>query len=188
MVWEYYWLKGVKIVSGQVKIGYLWGYLVLASMSTEAANTSIVEVPVTAVQPIVRIVTEKIPHESCADERVRVEHANAQHSPTAGIVGALLGGVVAGSLGHNSHYQPVIAGAGALLGASVGTDIGHRRNVRSYYIMEQRCEVDYELRERENIIGYRVSYRYGDDIYHTQTRVHPGPTIKLQVELNPLEQ
>lgn len=175
-------------MSGLVKFGYAWGGLVLASMSTEAAHTSIVEVPVTAVHPIVRIVTQKVPHESCANERVRVEHANALHSPTAGIVGALIGGVVAGSLGHNSHYQPVITGAGALLGASVGTDIGHRRDVRSYYVMEQRCEVDYELRERENIIGYRVSYRYGDGIYHTQTRAHPGPTIKVQVELSPLEQ
>jgi uncharacterized protein YcfJ len=174
-------------VNGLVGFGYVGGYLLLASMSSEAANRSIVEVPVTAVAPIVRIVTEKIPHESCANERVRVEHANVGHSPTAGIVGALIGGVVAGSLGHNSHYQPVIAGAGALLGASVGTDIGHRRNARRYYVMEQRCEVDYELRERENIIGYHVSYRYGDSIYHTQTREHPGQTIKLQVELNPLE-
>jgi uncharacterized protein YcfJ len=94
---------------------------------------------------------------------------------------------VAGSLGHNSHYQPVIAGAGALLGALVGIDIGHRRNARSYYVMERRCEVDYELHERENIIGYHVSYRYGDSIYHTQTREQPGQTIKLRVELNSLE-
>lgn len=174
-------------MNGRVGFGYVGGYLLLASMNSEAGSRSIVEVPVTAVVPIVRIVTEKIPHQSCANERVRVEQVNADHSPTAGIVGALIGGVVAGSLGHNSHYQPVIAGAGSLLGASVGTDIGHRRNPRSYYVMEQRCEVDYELRERENIIGYHVSYRYGDSIYETQTREHPGQTIKLQIELNPLE-
>ena len=170
-----------------VKFGSICGSVMLGSMNSDAGSTSIVEVPVTAVAPIMRIVTEKIPHEICANERVRVEQANAVHSPTAGIVGALIGGVVAGSLGRNSHYQPVIAGAGALLGASVGTDVAHRRNISSYYVTEQRCEVDYELRERENIIGYRVSYRYGDGIYHTQMRVHPGPTIQLQVELNPLE-
>jgi uncharacterized protein YcfJ len=145
-----------------------------------------VEVPVTAVEPIVQYVTRKIPHETCRDERVRVERAGPNHSATPAILGAVIGGVVGGALGQDSRYQPVTAGAGALLGASVGTDISHRQNTRSNYVTEQRCEVDYELRDQENIIGYRVSYLYGDRIYQTETRLRPGSTITLQVELSPL--
>ena len=99
----------------------------------------------------------------------------------------MVGGVVGGALGQNSRYQPLAAGAGAVLGASVGTDISHSQNTRSNYVTEQRCEVDYELRDQENIIGYRVSYLYGDRIYQTETRQRPGSTIKVRVEISPLQ-
>jgi len=153
-----------------------------------SANTlrTLVEVPVTAVQPLLRTVTRKIPHESCWDERVKVVQPGGNHSATPGILGAVIGGVVAGSLGHNSRYQPLIAGAGAVLGASIGHDVSHRRNAQSYYVTQRRCEIDYELRDEETIIGYRVSYLYGDTIYHTETRNHPGETIELQVDVSPV--
>ena len=48
------------------------------------------EVPVTAVEPIVQYVTRKIPHETCWDERVRVNRAAANHSATPGILGAVV--------------------------------------------------------------------------------------------------
>jgi len=54
-------------------------------------------------------------------------------------------------------------------------------------VTEQRCGVDYELRDQENIIGYRVSYLYDDRIYETETRYPPGSTITLQVELIPVD-
>jgi uncharacterized protein YcfJ len=158
-----------------------------SSLLNAEVQRSVLEVPVTAVEPIVQYVTRKIPHETCRDERVRVDRAAANHSATPGILGAVIGGVVGGALGQDSRYQPVTAGAGALLGASVGTDISHRQNIQSYYVTEQRCEVDYELRDQENIIGYRVSYLYGDRIYQTETRQRPGSTIKVRVEISPLQ-
>lgn len=158
-----------------------------SSLLNAEVQRSVLEVPVTAVEPIMQYVTRKIPTETCRDERVRVEQPGANHSATPGILGAVIGGVVGGALGQDSRYQPVAAGAGALLGASVGTDISHNRNAKSYYVTEQRCEIDYELRDEENIIGYRVSYLYGDRIYQTETRQRPGSTIKLQVEISPLQ-
>ena len=157
-----------------------------ASLASAQSHTSVVEVPVTAVEPVVRIITHKIPHESCWDERVKVVREGGNHSTTPAVLGAVIGGVVGGSVGHNSRYQPIIAGAGALLGSSIGNDISHQRNTRSYYVTEQRCEVDYELRDEEKIVGYRVSYRYGDSIYQTETRNRPGATIQLQVNVNPV--
>ncbi|MBE9539554.1 MAG: hypothetical protein IMF06_10755 [Proteobacteria bacterium] len=160
---------------------------VLASVATAATQHTIVKAPVVAVEPLVRTVTRKIPHESCFDERVRVVQSGVSHPATPGILGAVIGGVVAGSLGHNSRYQPVIAGAGALLGASIGHDVAHSQNSRSYYVTERRCEIDYELRDEDTIIGYRVSYQYGDKIYHAETRNDPGSMIELQVDLRPVE-
>lgn len=161
--------------------------LLSASMANAETHRTHVEVPVTKVEPLVRVVTHKIPHETCRDERVRVEHARRSRSATPGILGALVGGALAGSLGHNSRAQPAIAVIGAVLGASVGSDIGRSKNRGYHYSTQQRCEIDYELRDEESIIGYRVSYQYGDNIYHTQTREHPGNTIKLRVELSPAD-
>jgi uncharacterized protein YcfJ len=160
--------------------------VLLAPLAQAQSQGMLVEVPVTGVQPLVRVITHKIPHESCWDERVKVVREGGGHSATPGVLGAVVGGVVAGSMGHNSRYQPVIAGAGAVLGASIGHDISHSRNSDSYYVTEQRCEVDYELRDEEKIIGYRVSYEYGGNVYHTETRNPPGPTIQLQVNVTPV--
>jgi uncharacterized protein YcfJ len=162
-------------------------WLFAHSVANADVQRTMVEVPVTEVEPIMQFVTRKIPHESCRDEQVRVERMGSNHSATPAILGAVIGGVVGGAVGHDSRYQPVAAGAGALLGASVGHDVSHSRNTESYYVTEQRCGVDYELREQENIIGYRVSYQYGDSIYQTETRYPPGSTIKIRVELIPLE-
>lgn len=150
-----------------------------------SAQSQYVEVPVTDVQPLVRLVTQRIPHERCYEQPVEVRRAGP-HSATPGLVGALVGGTVAGALGHNSRSQPVIAGVGALVGASVGTDIAHRQSTTSYYSTRRRCEVDYELRDREDVTGYRVSYQYGGNIYHTRTDYHPGNTIRLRVDLHPV--
>jgi uncharacterized protein YcfJ len=161
--------------------------LLLASVVHADTQRTIIQAPVTAVEPLVRTVTRKIPHESCWDERVRVVQSGGNHSATPGILGAVIGGVVGGSLGHNSRYQPVIVGAGAVLGASVGHDFSHRKNSQNYYVTEQRCEIDYELRDEEIVIGYRVSYLYGDSIYHTETRSPPGKTIRLRVDMSPVD-
>lgn len=170
-----------------LKLAGCSGVLLSATLAQADTHRTLVEVPVTEVEPLVRVVTHKIPHETCRDERVRVEHARRGRSATPGILGALVGGALAGSLGHNSRAQPAIAVAGAVLGASIGSDIGRNKRRGHYYVNEQRCEIDYELRDEENVIGYRVSYRYGDNIYQTQTREHPGNTIKLRVELSPAD-
>ncbi|MBN7797844.1 glycine zipper 2TM domain-containing protein [Parahaliea mediterranea] len=149
------------------------------------AQSHYVDVPVVEVEPLLRTVTDRIPHERCYDERVKLLYAGP-HSPTPGLVGALVGGSVAGALGHNSRKQPLIAGMGALVGASIGTDMAHRHNARARYLTERRCEVDYELRDRREVSGYRVAYRYGDSIYHTRMDYRPGDTIRLRVDLQPV--
>ncbi len=157
----------------------------LAMPLAAQAQTQYVEVPVVGVEPIVRVVTERIPHERCYNQQVKVVHTG-NHSATPGLLGALVGGTVAGSLGHNSRNQPLIAGVGAVLGASVGTDIAHQRNNHAHYTTERQCEVDYELRDREEVTGYRVAYQYGDSIYHTNMDYRPAGSIRMRVDLQPV--
>ncbi|TCO76710.1 glycine zipper 2TM domain-containing protein [Chromatocurvus halotolerans] len=157
----------------------------LPAVALADRQSSIVEAKVVSAEPIVRVVSERIPHEICREERVRVVERGSR-SATPGIVGAVVGGTVAGVLGRNSRYQPVIAGAGAVVGASVGSDIGRRRHHDSYYMTEEVCSVEYQRREREEIDGYRVRYRYSGNIYETRTEREPGRTIPLRVEIQPL--
>jgi uncharacterized protein YcfJ len=161
----------------------------LAALPLSAAaqpGGTLIEAPVVDVQPVVRIVTERVPFESCYDERVRVDE-RGRRSATPALLGGVLGGTLGGALGNGSGHQGVIAGAGALLGASVGNDIARNRQTQGdYYITEQRCSVEYERREREEITGYRVSYQYDGNIYQTTTRRDPGDTITLRMSLEPL--
>lgn len=161
--------------------------LTLVSPVTLAARSStVIDAPVVASEPIVEVITERIPRELCREERVRVVERGGGHSATPALIGAVVGGAAGAVLGDNSSNKDVIAGAGAVLGASIGHDAGHRRKEHSYYVTEEVCEVEYELREREQVNGYRVRYRFGDTIYETRRATAPGSTIAVRVQLEPL--
>jgi uncharacterized protein YcfJ len=152
-----------------------------------AQTTTYVDAPVVKSEPIVEVVTRKIPHEECRDEQVKMVESGGDHSPTSGLMGAAVGGALGGAAGHDSRYQPLLIGAGALLGASVGTDIAHQRSAQSYYVTERHCGIDYELRDSERVVGYRVGYRYQDNIYYTRTETPPGDSIRLRIDVSPLD-
>jgi uncharacterized protein YcfJ len=152
-----------------------------------AQNSSYVEVPVVSSEPIVEVITRKIPHEQCHDTQVRVDEPASAHSPTPGLLGAAVGGAVGGAAGHESRYQPLLIGAGALLGASIGTDVAHQRSAQSYYVTQRHCGVDYELRDTERVVGYRVGYRYQNDVYYMRTETPPGNSIRVRVDVSPVD-
>jgi len=157
------------------------------ALALAQTHSTVIDAPVVSVQPLVEVVSERIPHETCRAERVRVVERGRSRSATPAILGAVLGGTLGGAIGDDTGHQGVIAGAGAVLGASVGNDIGRRQQRDDgYYVTEDVCTVEYELRERERVSGYRVSYRYGDTIYETRTARDPGATIPVRVELKPL--
>ena len=60
---------------------HVFGLLLLAPAATLAEGQySVIEAPVVGVEPLVRTVTQRIPHESCWDERVRVVERGRGHS------------------------------------------------------------------------------------------------------------
>lgn len=153
------------------------------------SQSTVIDAQVVDVQPIVETVSERIPHEICREETVRVvDRRYGRYSravPTA--VGAVLGGAVGNVLGRNSSKEDVITVAGAVLGGTIGNNrAGPNVNGDSYYVTEDVCTTEYEYRERERINGYRVSYQYGDSIYETRMDRDPGATIAVRVNLQPL--
>ena len=161
--------------------------LMLSGPARADSYSKVIEAPVVDVQPIVEVRTERIPVEHCRAERVRVVERGGHRSFTPTILGAVIGGTAGSVLGDNSSRRDVIAGAGAILGASVGHDIGQRRRRDDgYYVTEDICTTDYEIRETEEVSGYRVRYRFDDSIYETRTLREPGATISVRMRLEPL--
>lgn len=163
---------------------FIAGALLLPIAAAQAQGSFYIEAPVVQSEPIVEVVTRRIPHEYCRDEQVKVV-TQSRGSATPGLLGAVVGGVVGGAAGSNSRYQPVIAGAGALLGASIGTDVSRRRSAQAYYVTERRCDTEYELRDIERVVGYRVGYEYQGNTYFTRTASIPGNSIRLRVDVSP---
>jgi uncharacterized protein YcfJ len=150
-------------------------------------NSTVIDAPVVDVQPVYETISERIPYESCRQERVRVVERGGRRSLTPVILGAVVGGTAGSVLGRNSSRRDLITGAGALLGGSIGNDRRqHTRHDDGYYVTEDVCVTEYEYREQEQQRGYRVSYRFGDSIYTTRTRNQPGSTIAVRVSLDPL--
>ena len=161
-------------------------FLAVPALTAAASGSTVIEAPVVSAEAVVEVVTERIPHEVCREERVRVVERGHGHSATPVLLGAVVGGAAGAVVGGNSRHRDVIAGAGAVLGASVGHDAGHRRSDESYYVTEEVCEVEYELRESERMRGYRVRYRIGDTIAETRRDELPGATIAVRVQFEPL--
>lgn len=164
--------------------------ILLTSMlftTTACANTQRFthRAPVVSVEPIVQTTTEKVPHESCWNESVRSPSRHSHKATAPTVIGAIIGGVAGGAIGRNNRNQEIIAGAGAALGAALAHDASRRDKAHWRHTTQRRCEVNYEYREHETITGYRVGYRFGDDVYYTRTRHEPGNTINLRVALEP---
>ena len=120
--------------------------------------------------PIIEVVRDPVLREVCHDVR--------RKSVTPHIVGGIIGGVLGNQIGSGSGRTAATI-AGAALGASLGAD--HARKRRDSHA--QRCDVKEDYREHEQVVGYRVKYRYDDEIRTTETREHPGKYLKLELRV-----
>ncbi|MEZ5524604.1 MAG: glycine zipper 2TM domain-containing protein [Pseudomonadales bacterium] len=142
---------------------------------------------VISAEPIVKIVRVSTPRQECWDEQVSHYQEPRQRSATPTIVGAVIGGLIGNELGHHSDAKKAGVLVGSVLGGSIGRDIG-RKNAgpgHHYYTTEQVCQTYQDYHEEEHITGYRVSYKYHGNVYHTQMPHHPGDRIKVRVSVTP---
>ena len=145
---------------------------------------------VTDVEPIYRTIAHRTPERSCWTETVAYSQpVGGRRSHTGTLLGTLIGGAIGNRVGHNKTNKKVGAVAGALLGASIGRDIGNKSRSNystTQYRDQERCEVTEQVSYEEKITGYRVTYKYHGNTYHTRMDEHPGKKIKVAVNVRPV--
>ncbi len=148
------------------------------------------EAQVLSAEPVYRTVSFSVPAERCHDEQIAYQDAPRGRSATPTILGAVIGGAIGHAVGHEKRNKQVGMAVGALLGGTIGNDIGRRRagyDGAVRYRTERVCQTVDEVREQEELAGYDVAYRYGGQVYHTQTQHHPGDTLRVNVRVDPAE-
>ena len=141
-------------------------------------------------EPIYRTVSYSVPREQCSLVEEPVRSGPRYHSYTAPILGAIIGGAIGNAVGHNKTNKKVGTAVGAVLGGTIGRDIQHRRARQqdaAAHRWETRevCEMVYETRQREEIQGYRVTYRYAGRTYQTRLDQDPGRYLRVRVRVTP---
>jgi uncharacterized protein YcfJ len=135
-------------------------------------------------EPLYETVEITRPVTECWTERVT--HNSYNHGKyIAPIAGGIVGGVVGNQFG-GGHGKTALTVAGTLLGASIGHEY-NRSHYRPRSTVEhvRRCETVDRYEQEQQLVGYRVKYRYEGQIYYTETSEHPGKFIPVRVRVTP---
>lgn len=135
-------------------------------------------------QPIYETVSVTIPEEHC--RTVSRPHRSGHHrdSYTQPLLGAIVGGVVGNQFG-KGRGNTAMTVAGTLLGASIANDMDRHRGP-VHHRPQRECEIVERHETREELVGYRVKYKYKGRIYHTRMDYDPGDTLPVSVSVSPI--
>ena len=135
-------------------------------------------------QPLYAAVQVAVPVTECWMERVA--HPGAGRGAYAApVVGGIIGGVVGNRLAGGGDRTAMTV-AGTLLGASVGHNLGPAR--RPPVVSDvRRCRTVNRYERRQQLVGYRVDYRYEGQTFSTRTGTHPGRFIRVRVDVDPVD-
>lgn len=131
-------------------------------------------------EPIYATVQVAVPRERCW--QVRDAAGNGGRRLAGGLVGGIAGGVVGSQVG-SGDARVVATIAGTVLGALIGNRIA--ADLERDADRQRRCETVTRHEPREELVGYRVKYRYRGRIYHTRTEQDPGRRIRVAHDLHP---
>jgi uncharacterized protein YcfJ len=141
------------------------GMSVLTSCSTIPSDPAVPGYVDTAeviqVEPLYQAVQVARPVNECWTERV------ARRNPGQGVyagpvVGGILGGVLGNQLIRGRGRPPAMASV-------------------------RRCRTVKRYEPRQQLIGYRVDYRYEGQTFTTRTRGNPGRFIRVRVDVDPVD-
>jgi uncharacterized protein YcfJ len=123
--------------------------------------------------------TTRTPREVCKDQVVtHAQPAKDQHRIAGTVIGAVVGGVLGNQVGDGSGRK-VATAAGAAAGGYAGNTVQKRmQNGNTYSTTETHCETVYD--SSENIVGYDVRYRLGDEEGTVRMDRDPGPRIPVE--------
>lgn len=136
-------------------------------------------------EPLYETVEVAQPVTECWTERV-TRNNRGHGNYLAPIAGGVIGGFVGNELGRG-RGKTALTVAGTLLGASLGHNYNdtHRRQ-RPVVEHVRRCETVDRYEQEQQLVGYRVKYRYEGQTYYTQTAEHPGKFIRVRVKVSPV--
>jgi len=157
--------------------------MLMASQTSMAGNHGYYDsARVLKVKPIYDTVQVNHPRRKCWDEPVYRRGGGNSAVPT--IVGGIIGGVIGNQFGKGNGRRALTV-AGTLLGGAIGHDIGRENYGPGYETMERRCRMVYRYTSRQEVVGYRVKYRYNGKMHWTRTKEHPGKYINVKVKVRP---
>ncbi len=160
--------------------------LILMSMlATTVAQAEVYDwARVVEAEPVrewVRVPTER---EVCWNERRDHRHGG---NATDVVVGSVIGGVIGNQFGEGKGKDAATL-AGALLGAAIASDAGkHAHADERHAGTVRRCRIETSYVERQEIVGYEVTYRYKGETYRTYMNHDPGDRIRVRVTVTPVE-
>jgi uncharacterized protein YcfJ len=135
-------------------------------------------------QPLYETVAVANPVTECWTETVN----RSSYRPGA-YIAPIAGGIVGGVVGHQfgkGRGKTALTVAGTLLGASVGHGLGHSSYPQRPTVEHVRqCETVNHYEQQQQLVGYRVKYRYEGQTYYTQTTEHPGKQLPVRVNVYP---
>ena len=136
-------------------------------------------------EPLYETVEVANPVTECWTERV-TRHDRRHGSYTAPLAGGIVGGVVGNQFGRG-RGKTALTVAGALLGASIGHDHNTSRyRQRPSVGHVKRCETVDRYEQEQQLVGYRVKYRYEGQTYYTETTEYPGNPIPVRGNVSPV--
>ena len=156
-----------------------------SSMPSSPAVPGYVEMaPVIRAEPLYESVQVARPTSECWTETVA--HSGPRHNAYAApVAGGIIGGVIGRRLGRGGERLPLMV-AGALVGASIGQRVSTPAYQPPVYSTEQRCRTVNRYEQRQQVVGYRVDYRYEGQTFTTRTSRHPGRFIRVRVNVDPV--
>lgn len=158
---------------------------IFAATLANAGSTHFQTVPVVDVEPIYSVSRTPVDRTVCWEERVYERTAQSRSSTTPTLVGAIIGGVIGNQFGDGNGRRAATV-AGAALGGSIGRDAARNNNPARYRpVTEERCTVQRDYEERNEISSYRVSYLYEGQVHQTTLRDHPGDRMRIRISMTP---
>ena len=141
------------------------------------------------VEPVYETVEVSQPERHCWDEDVSYYKPDSKKY-TGTVLGSVIGGVLANQIHQGGGKgRDAATVAGALLGGAIGHDISQKHRGGQYMTTtERRCETRNYTSYEEQLVGYRVKYRYQGQVFTTHTKSHPGKRIPVRVSVMPLDE
>ena len=135
------------------------------------------------VKPIYRNVRIERPQLYCDNRNVNHSGVTVvhQHSPDQIVLGGIMGGIIGHGLS-DADTRGINTLAGVLIGSAVAHDLSSTQYVADsrWQQPQPRCREHIRVFERQELVGYKVKYKYQGQIFTTRSDQHPGSRILIQ--------